>query len=372
MRNELAFDSEPFSGFTIFDEAETQPAAPPDTRKAVDAAIARGVTSEPQLTDMVFTARHPERRGAKITKQDTALIREWMQIRDTIVRPALLRTRRATSTNSGTIAPGVSRDTIARIDKYGVIIDREAKQWGVNPNIIRGIIAAESAGKPDTGKDGPGYKGLMQAGTDLAQLNPETSIVKGVKHFKLKERSLQVFFERHLKTRWSSLDEDTRLKLIMAGYNAGQETVKRALLYAKQAGDVNRWMEAEHYKRALVSTGAYSVRAPLNRWCVQRLSPEGLAADLARLSGQDIAAVRVRYSRNGAWDVPALVKALIPVLTRENKRRRKARATEAPTYEQVSREAPRSLLCAVEYKFAHTPNYLNRVLAYKRYYDARR
>src|SRR3954452_25440357 len=56
---------------------------------AAASAIAAGQRDESALTDLVFTARHPELGGRMIRADETALAREWLQIRDTLVRPAL-------------------------------------------------------------------------------------------------------------------------------------------------------------------------------------------------------------------------------------------------------------------------------------------
>jgi hypothetical protein len=44
-----------------------------------------------ELTNLVFFARHPEMNERKIQPDETALAEEWLEIRDTIVRPALDR-----------------------------------------------------------------------------------------------------------------------------------------------------------------------------------------------------------------------------------------------------------------------------------------
>ena len=51
--------------------------------------IARGVRDENQLTDAVFFGRHPERIGRRLGSDETGLIREWFEVRDQLVRPAL-------------------------------------------------------------------------------------------------------------------------------------------------------------------------------------------------------------------------------------------------------------------------------------------
>ncbi len=52
-------------------------------------AVANGERDVNRLTNMVFFARHPERNGALIRRDETTLAREWLSIRDTIVLPTL-------------------------------------------------------------------------------------------------------------------------------------------------------------------------------------------------------------------------------------------------------------------------------------------
>lgn len=57
----------------------------------VEEAISAGNRDENALTDLEFNARHPERNGTKLQKSETALVKEWLQLRDELVRPALGR-----------------------------------------------------------------------------------------------------------------------------------------------------------------------------------------------------------------------------------------------------------------------------------------
>lgn len=56
---------------------------------AATSALAAGERNEKVLTDLVFAARHPELAGRAIRSGETTLAREWLTIRDTLVRPAL-------------------------------------------------------------------------------------------------------------------------------------------------------------------------------------------------------------------------------------------------------------------------------------------
>lgn len=58
---------------------------------AVTEAIRAGQTDASKLANLVFFARHPERNARPIGRDERQLASEWLQIRDTIVRPALAR-----------------------------------------------------------------------------------------------------------------------------------------------------------------------------------------------------------------------------------------------------------------------------------------
>ncbi len=58
-------------------------------RLAVDLAYQQGITDENKLTDLVFFARHPELSGRRIRPDEKELAREWLDIRNQVVRPAL-------------------------------------------------------------------------------------------------------------------------------------------------------------------------------------------------------------------------------------------------------------------------------------------
>jgi uncharacterized protein YcbK (DUF882 family) len=74
---------------------------------AVRQAIAAGTTDLNELTNRVFSARHPERGGRALSPSEpnfTALSTEWKTIRDTVVRPLL-----GTTPSSDLWVPGAER-----------------------------------------------------------------------------------------------------------------------------------------------------------------------------------------------------------------------------------------------------------------------
>ncbi len=61
-------------------------------RLAIRKAISLGITNENVLSDMIFFKRHPERRGKLIHRREKnfkALSKEWLKIRNNMVRPIL-------------------------------------------------------------------------------------------------------------------------------------------------------------------------------------------------------------------------------------------------------------------------------------------
>ena len=58
-------------------------------KNALAAAMTRGVRDASALTDAVFYARHPELNGRRLTPGDRQLVAEWINIRETVVKPAL-------------------------------------------------------------------------------------------------------------------------------------------------------------------------------------------------------------------------------------------------------------------------------------------
>jgi hypothetical protein len=53
-------------------------------------ALRRGERDPNKLTDTLFHARHPERHGARLRREEAGLIEEWRAIRDGLVRPTLV------------------------------------------------------------------------------------------------------------------------------------------------------------------------------------------------------------------------------------------------------------------------------------------
>ena len=70
----------------------------------VQLALVRGIRDENRLTDIAFLRRHPERQGRPIRAGELQLAREWLDLRDRIVRPAM-HTATGTPPAAGTTTP---------------------------------------------------------------------------------------------------------------------------------------------------------------------------------------------------------------------------------------------------------------------------
>jgi hypothetical protein len=70
-------------------------------RDLVARAIQAGRRDANELTNLVFYARHPAMTGRRISPRERGLVREWLTIRDRMIRPAI-----AAATGSTVSAPG--------------------------------------------------------------------------------------------------------------------------------------------------------------------------------------------------------------------------------------------------------------------------
>lgn len=58
-------------------------------RRVLDQLVSDGVRDENRLTDLLFFARHPERRNRRIGPDEAAAAREWHAVRERLIRPHL-------------------------------------------------------------------------------------------------------------------------------------------------------------------------------------------------------------------------------------------------------------------------------------------
>jgi soluble lytic murein transglycosylase-like protein len=98
--------------------------------------------------------------------------------------------------------------------QYGAVIDRFAKEQGVDPKLVRAVIRVESAYQ-QRARSRKGAMGLMQLMPDTARLyavtnpyDPVANIEAGVKHLR-------------------ALLQQFPIELALAAYNAGAAAVQR-------------------------------------------------------------------------------------------------------------------------------------------------
>jgi hypothetical protein len=82
--------------------------------------IARGVRNENQIADAVFFNRHRERNGRRLRADETVLIREWFEVRDRLVRPALYRPANAQPPAPHSSGGGAQSPVTASVADYDV------------------------------------------------------------------------------------------------------------------------------------------------------------------------------------------------------------------------------------------------------------
>ena len=119
----------------------------------VQLALVRGIRDENRLTDIAFLRRHPERRGRPIRPEELQLRREWLDLRDRIVRPAMhtgpgtpptASTTTPTAPGAGVtsavpggtgaldaLRPLVGRSTAATVPNAMAILRALCAYWGV-------------------------------------------------------------------------------------------------------------------------------------------------------------------------------------------------------------------------------------------------
>jgi hypothetical protein len=279
------------------------------------------------------------------------------------------RMQTALGITSSTLPPtssGIHPQVIERIAQYDTIINRVAAAQGIDPNWIRGVIATESGGKPNSGEGSSGYKGLMQAGTTNEQLDPETSIRTGTQKLKKFRKSVIKLLRRY-GIKPSSLKAETMIQLTMVAYNAGPGTLSKAMEYASNAGDVNQWFEPEFFQRALIYYGAYSLRVLKGKKSpLKQMTDDGLVTELRQLTGMSQDKIREKYWTRRGWNIDGLRAAIIKQLNQVRLKLRKQNLT----LKEVRRSTSPLILYATEFKHNNLRTwYVDRVVSYMRYYQ---
>ncbi|MCX7595225.1 MAG: lytic transglycosylase domain-containing protein [Fischerella sp.] len=342
---------------------------------AIGLSLLLGNRDVNKLTDMVFFAqRHPSRQNQPLTSDEK---QQWIRIRDHLVRPTLakLSTKRTPIPISvASTGTKVDPNIVSLIAKYDDIIDRIALAKKVDSNIVRGIIAAESGGDPC--KEAPsGYKGLMQAERTKDQFDPEVSIRDGTEKFKnFRDQWLGPRLKA-LGIDLKSVDKETMVRWVTTAYNAGHVTVLKAVEYATASGNPKNWMAPEHYQRALIFSGGYSVRTAAAS-CLKGLDGDTLANELAKLTHMNINDIRNTYFITNKWNIEGLKQALINEAIKEWKRWRFKgkgcqwwKCPDPPPLEDIRKQVSNLLMCAVQFKYDRTPGYTNKIIRYMQHYD---
>ncbi len=274
--------------------------------------------------------------------------------------------------------PGV----VGKIQGFDGIIQEVATRLRVPPGLVKGIIAAESGGKPDLVAKS-GYTGLMQAKRDEGQKDPKTSIETGVALFKSKAKAVGV----------TEADFGTpeKIALVMVAYNAGEGTVKKAMQYAREAGDVERWYDPEHFRRAVIHYGAHNPATAIQSE-LRQMDGDALASAVKLLErsaaaqgetpevahavqagqegpgegpGADGSAaddpIRKKYFGKKGWNVAGLRAAIVKAVEKE----RKALRFQNLTLADVQARATRWQMLSVEWKHVKGRPYVTKVLEYK-------
>ena len=142
MKGLFAFEAEPFE-FEAYGGSDSV---------IVRSAIRSGTTDENRLADLIFFRRHPEWNGRPISRSEPnsqQLGREWLDIRDRLVRPA-----RQAPRLFPTPAPGPIPSPTGLLPVVGIVktsaafrekVIRIARDLGTDPNYLMAIMSFESA-----------------------------------------------------------------------------------------------------------------------------------------------------------------------------------------------------------------------------------
>lgn len=234
-----------------------------------------------------------------------------------------------------TPAPAPGDNIVSRILKYTAPIELYSKMHSINPNVIRGIVAAESGGDYLSGRGGTGYKGLMQAERTTDQLEPAVSIRTGIEKFiKFRDTVLNPWLGKLGISKPFQYDENY-LKACLSCYNAGPVTALKAIQYAHSAGDWSQWLSGENYLRALLFSGGYA--------SYSACSGNASATEINRAKAERI---RYRFKTSG-W---------------------RSEPDPAP-WNTVSSVIHPVMRCWIETKFKNTPGYLDKFIRYYRYFE---
>jgi hypothetical protein len=138
-----------------------------------------------------------------------------------------------------------------------------AREYGVDPELVTAVIAVESNFNPKA-ESPRGARGLMQ-------LLPETA-----KRFEVRDiwDPIQNIRGGIAYLRWLIEHYNGRLRLVLAGYNAGEQAVE-------QYGRIPPYEETRHYvTRILIRYGLQHLILPINPLPIEELGPRFTEAAL--------------------------------------------------------------------------------------------
>ncbi len=128
-----------------------------------------------------------------------------------------------------------SDSVLENVGKYSDIVNEAAGTYDLKPNLIRAVIAAESAGKPDS-VSSKNAKGLMQLTDETAKemgvmnaFDPRENIMGGARY-------LKTLLEKY----------SGNIKKTLASYNAGPGAVE-------QYGGIPPYPETQNYVKRVMS-----------------------------------------------------------------------------------------------------------------------
>jgi|GEM_PF-5839839 GH25 family lysozyme M1 (1,4-beta-N-acetylmuramidase) len=124
--------------------------------QAIAETVQSGVSDTDRISDMVFYARHPELGGRKLRPNENSLAQEWLQIRATLVRPAIARVQGVQSAGATAVPSGpsplIQKPSLLGLDTFG-LDGNKTRDWTVAKNeaaISFAIFRSNWGASPDT------------------------------------------------------------------------------------------------------------------------------------------------------------------------------------------------------------------------------
>jgi len=227
------------------------------------AAFAGGERNTNRLTDVVFYARHPERGGRQIARDETQAAQEWVWIRDNLVRPVLLRAAAAPA--DGEAPPAATATGTPSASPFHKSKPRDPNRWallvpmidryrgGIPLEFLLGWIAVESDGCIDEVTKPP----LDERG--FFQVSREESAMMKFDHQRLTtdpDYSVKVGIElvRHYadlaqkRYPWAPPGSDIFWRLVKLQHAMGSGLARKLLSSMRQSNMPMTWEAIKRYE----------------------------------------------------------------------------------------------------------------------------